>query len=213
MRHSQTQNEGEARESAWCAECVRPARPRKNGLKCRKCHGWACNAACGRAVAALHCCRMSGVASHESQSQYSQGLSSSRRSTSIDARQMADVQYDQQLPNERVAHWAALQVVPTIPLAVSIVPIEVETVQPMQIGMATPRAGVSEPQGSAEAPGPAAVVLWTEEQLLELPTSLPAMRTIRHQPRLEHNTREALGTSHALSSPKDQATRLRVPPS
>ena len=30
---------------------------------------------------------------------------------------------------------------------------------------------------------------------------------------LEHNTQEALGTSHALSSPKDQATRLRVPPS
>ena len=96
---------------------------------------------------------------------------------------MADVQYDQQPPNERVAHRAALQVVPTIPLAVSIVPIEVETVQPMQIGMATPRAGVSEPQGSAEAPVPAAVVIWTEEQLLELTTSLPAMRTIRHQPR------------------------------
>ena len=38
---------------------------RHNGLKCRKCHAWACNAACARDVADLHCCRMSGVASHE----------------------------------------------------------------------------------------------------------------------------------------------------
>ena len=51
--------------------------PRQNGLKCRQCHVWACNAACGRAVADLYCCRMSGVASHECQSQScSQGLGS-----------------------------------------------------------------------------------------------------------------------------------------
>ena len=32
-------------------------------------------------------------------------------------------------------------------------------------------------------PSPEAVVSWTEEQLLEMATSLPATRTIRHQPR------------------------------
>ena len=46
--------------------------------------------------------------------------------------QMADVQCDQQPPNERVAYWAALQVVPSTPLA-----MEVETAQPMQIDMAS----------------------------------------------------------------------------
>ena len=58
-----------------------------------------------------------------------------------------------------------------------------------------------DPQGSAEAPDPAAVFTWSEEQLLELATSLAAMRTIRHRPRglrqrtctilkerLQHNT-------------------------
>ena len=30
---------------------------------------------------------------------------------------------------------------------------------------------------------PESVVTWTEEQLLEMAASLPAMRTIRHQPR------------------------------
>ena len=73
--------------------------------------------------------------------------------------------------------------VPSTPLAVSIAPMEVETAQPMQIDMATPRAGESEPQGSAEAPDPTAAASWSEERLLELATSLPSMRTIRHQPR------------------------------
>ena len=97
--------------------------------------------------------------------------------------QMADVQCDPQPPNERVAYQAALLVVPTTPLAVSIAPMEVETAQPMQIGMATPRAGGSESQGSAEAPDPTAAASWSEERLLELATSLPSMRTIRHQSR------------------------------
>ena len=45
----------------------------------------------------------------------------------------------------------------------------------MQIDMATPRARQVESQGVAEAPDPT--------RLLVLATSLPAMRTIRHQPR------------------------------
>ena len=53
----------------------------------------------------------------------------------------------------------------------------------MQIDMATPRAGESDPQGNAEAPDPTtAAASWSKEQLLELATYLPAMRTIRHQP-------------------------------
>ena len=95
----------------------------------------------------------------------------------------ADVRCDQQLTKERVSYRAALQVVPTTPLAMSIAPLEVETAQPMQIDLATPRAGEVEPQGNADAPDPTAAVSWSEEQLSELVTSLPAMRTIRHQPR------------------------------
>ena len=45
------------------------------------------------------------------------------------------------------------------------------------------RARRSQPQSSAQAPDPEAVFTWSEEKLLELATSLPAMRTIRHQPR------------------------------
>ena len=49
--------------------------------------------------------------------------------------------------------------------------------------MATPREGQAALQGNVEAPDPTAVGNWTEERKLELATSLPAMRTIRHQPR------------------------------
>ena len=78
----------------------------------------------------------------------------------------------------------------------------------MQIDMATPRAGQVESQGNAEVLDPTAEVSWSEEQLLELATSLPAMRTIRHQTRGAkdvHNTQEAVATSHALPSPMDRA--------
>ena len=53
----------------------------------------------------------------------------------------------------------------------------------MQIDMATLRAFQVESQGIAEAPDPTAAVSWSGEELLELATSLPAMRSIRHQPR------------------------------
>ena len=101
--------------------------------------------------------------------------------------QMADVQLaavpsGSQPPGERVANGAALQAVPALSAMVAV-PVEVENGQPMQIDLATPRAFQAEPQSSAQAPDPEAVFTWSEEKLLELATSLPAMRTIRHQVR------------------------------
>ena len=119
-----------------------------------------------RDVADLHCCRMSGAASHESQSQSCpQGLGSSAAEgtprltqgmeQAMDV-QMADAQCDPQPPSERVACRAALQVPTAFPAMVAA-PMEVESGQPMQINLASPRAGQAEPQGRAEAPDPAAV--------------------------------------------------------
>ena len=151
-----------------CRACETPAPPRKNGLKCKKCHVWACNAACGRVVVASHCCRMSGVASHESQSQKcSQEPSSSAAEgtprlvqgmeQAMDV-QMADVQCDEQLPNERVAHWDALRVVPTTPLAVSIAPTEVEhrrcrLIWPHRGLVRASRSAVQKPRIPPQQPG------------------------------------------------------------
>ena len=73
--------------------------------------------------------------------------------------------------DERVAHQVALRLGPA------------ETGQLVQIDLATSRAGQAELQGNAEAPDPTAVSSRTEERLLELATSSPAMRTIRHWPR------------------------------
>ena len=59
-----------------CRACGGTLRRHQNGLKCRKCHVRECSNACARED--LQCCRMSGVASHEPQSQRcSQGLGSS----------------------------------------------------------------------------------------------------------------------------------------
>ena len=55
--------------------------------------------------------------------------------------------------------------------------------QPTQIDLATPREGQAVLQGNVDAPDPTAVGNWTEERMLELATSLLAMRTIRNQPR------------------------------
>ena len=55
--------------------------------------------------------------------------------------------------------------------------MEVENGQLMQTDLATPRACQEEPQSSAQARDPEAVFSWSEEKLLELATSLPAMRT------------------------------------
>ena len=84
----------------------------------------------------------------------------------------------------------------------------------MQIDLAAPRACQAEPQGNAEAPDPTAVLTWSEEKLLELATSLPAMRAIRHQPRsprqstsfmlkklLQHHTHCPNGSSDVILNP------------
>ena len=111
-----------------CRACGNTLTRGHNGLKCRKCHAWARNAACARDVADLHCCRLSGVASHESQSHScSQGLGScaaegAPRLTqdmeqAMDVQMadvlVADVHGGPQFFSEHVAYRAALQVVPT----------------------------------------------------------------------------------------------------
>ena len=68
--------------------------------------------------------------------------------------QNAAVQSGPQPLGERVAHQAALQVVPTALSAMVAVPMEVESGQPMQIDLATPRACRAEPQSSAQAQDP-----------------------------------------------------------
>ena len=50
---------------------------------------------------------------------------------------------------------------------------------------------------------------WTEERMLELATSLPAMQTIRHQPQGSRRrtcaiTQEDTAASHELSPPMGQ---------
>ena len=48
-----------------CWACESSLQPKQNGLTCTKCHTRACSMACGRAVVDLHCCRLTGVVSHE----------------------------------------------------------------------------------------------------------------------------------------------------
>ena len=101
-----------------CRACGSTLRRRQNGQKCRKCHVWA-RTACGRDVVDLQCCRMSGVASKESQSQscaqrlgssaveraprLTQGTEQAKDVQMADV-QIADVQSDLQPPSERAAH-------------------------------------------------------------------------------------------------------------
>ena len=94
---------------------------------------------------------------------------------------MADVQCNEEAPCERVACQVALPVVPTALPTASAAPMDVEAGL-VPIDLATPRGSPLVRQGNVNARDPAAVVTWTEEQLLELATSLPAMRTTRHQP-------------------------------
>ena len=155
---------------------------------------WACNTACARDVVDVQCCRMSGVASHESHSQScSEGLGNSavegtprltQGMEQVMDVQMADVQIaavqsDLQPSSERVAHRAALQVVHAALSAKVTVPMEVENGKTVQIDLAAPRACQAESQSSAQAPDTGAVFTWSAEKLLKL----AAMRTIRHQPR------------------------------
>ena len=193
----------------------------KNGQKCRKCHVWACNTACGRYVANLQCCRMSSVVSPDSQSQSCpRGVGSSEvkgtprltqgMEQAMDV-QMAAVQCDLQPPSERVAYRAALQVVPTVFPAVVAAPMAVENGQPMHIDLAAPRACQEEPQGSAQAPGLRSSVHLVRGEAVgagdvnagdanhQAPAAGPEAKDV-------HGTQEVVATSHALPSPVDQAT-------
>ena len=113
-----------------CGACGSTLRRRQNGLKCRKCHVWPCNTARGGDVVDLQCCRLTGVASHDSQSQSCpQGLGSSAvegtprltqgMEQAMDVQmgdvQTAAVQSDLQLASERVAYRAALRCLPPFP--------------------------------------------------------------------------------------------------
>ena len=129
----------------------------------------------------VQCYRLAGVVSlGSSQSFHSEGPGGSSSSgmpcesqnegQAIDV-QIAEVQDEGQAQGERVVQLVALQLEPA------------EPGQPTQIDMATPREGQAALQGNAEAPDPIDVGNWTEERMLERATSLPAMRTIRHQPR------------------------------
>ena len=79
-----------------------------------------------------------------------------KQEQAIDGR-MAEVQCDRQLQSERAAHQVALQVVLSTNPTIQDTPEGVETGQPTQVDMATPRAGQAEPQGNADAPDPTAV--------------------------------------------------------
>ena len=116
----------------------------------------------------MHCCRLTGVVSlGRSESLHSEGPGGNATSgapresqndgPAIDV-QIADVQDDRQVRDERVAH--------------QVTQGPAETGQLTQVDTATPRAGQAELQGNAEAPDPTAVRSWIEERLLELATSL-----------------------------------------
>ena len=88
--------------------------------------------------------------------------------------QMADVQCDQEsladvLPTMSRFRWCPP---PSPPHRLHM---DVEAGQLVQIDMATPRDSPLEWQGNVEAPDPTAAVSWSEEQLLELATSRPAL--------------------------------------
>ena len=81
-----------------------------------------------------------------------------------------------------VANQVTLPVVPTALPTASAAPMDVEAGRLVPIDLATAQGSPLVRQGNVGAAGPAAVVTRTEEQLLELATSLPPKRTIRHQP-------------------------------
>ena len=92
-----------------CRACGNTLPRRHCGLKCRKCHAWACNAACAGDVADLHCCRMAGVASHESQSQScSQGLGSCAAKGTPRLTQAMEQAMDVQMADVQMAGGGAL---------------------------------------------------------------------------------------------------------
>ena len=87
-----------------CRACGSTLRRHQNGLKCRKCHVWACSNACARDVVDLLFCRMTGVATHESQSQScSQGLGSSAVEGTLRSTQGMEQAMDVQMADVQIA--------------------------------------------------------------------------------------------------------------
>ena len=102
-----------------CRACESFLTPEKNGYACTNFQTWACSAECERVVVSMHCCRLTGVVSlGSSQSFFSEGLGGSAASgtpreskneaQAIDV-QVAEVQDDRQVWDERVAHQVALR--------------------------------------------------------------------------------------------------------
>ena len=87
---------------------------------------------------------------------------------------MANVQCDGETPCEPVAHRGHAP-----RGAVGMEPMDAPAGQLVPIDLATPRGDTQVQEVDTGSPSPEAVVTWTEE----MATSLPTMRTIRHQPR------------------------------
>ena len=148
---------------------------------------------CDRGVAVLQICRMTGVATHECRSQSgaegfnSQAATGTPRLTQNLGQasdvQMANVQCDDEVPCERVAHQVTLPEMPVALFAAGAEPIDVETGQLLPFDMVTPRCGPLVQEVNKGAKKNETVVTWTDEQLLEMATSLPARQMIRHQSR------------------------------
>ena len=86
-----------------CRVCGKILARRFEGPKCKKCHAWACSAACARGVVGSHCCRMSGVSSIVSQSRAcSQGIGSSGDAGSRELTQETEWVTDVQKKDEQV---------------------------------------------------------------------------------------------------------------
>ena len=170
-----------------CAERVIPPYPERMVSSTVNAKHVACNETCGGAAADLHCCRVSGVASRASQSQsYSEGSTAgqpkehlnrckawSRRWTS--RRRTCSAIY-----NSRTSAWPTalkLQVVPTtLPMHAGRAHGSLKQDSRCRLIWPHREPATWIRQGDAEAPDPTAVVSWSEEQLLELAMSLPAMR-------------------------------------
>ena len=117
--------------------------------------------------------------------------------------QLANAQCDEETPCALLS-WARLDAAVS---AVGREPMDAAGWQLVPIDMVTPRGEMPVNTGS---PSLEAVVTWSVEQLLWMATSLPAMRTIRHQPwgldaKDVYHSQEAASTSHALPQPVEQA--------
>ena len=136
-------------ESRVCSSCEKVLKPKQNRHTCVVCPAWACSAPCERALLNMRCCRMSGVATHDSiHSQLSEGLGSSAAggmpqgtqnvAQAVDV-QIAEAQGNWQQWRGHVAYQARIQVEPTAVPVMAAAAMEVESGRPMQVDLATRR--------------------------------------------------------------------------